>query len=330
MRAALALFAACLLVGCGGARDQAAGVSNANADNPGFIVFGGVPDPSGRHPPIGHYALRPDGTGLRKLAFSPDEGDLGFSADGRFASVSVPSSGRESLIVVSRPNGSERRVVPLPKGSYAFSPSLSPDGQSVALALTRDLDTGHFELWTVSVDGRGLERLSSTGDVLSTAWSPDGSRIAFVDGSALADSSDGAVGDVYVVRTDGSDLRRIVRAFTGIGGVAWSPDGKRLAFEDEAQRISIVDADGGKADVVAPDGQAPAWSPDGKRLAFLRVSSCGSYGACSRAKILLADVSSGAIREVGPKFGGAVSLSWTTATLEPGAEGSKSPVPPSS
>jgi Tol biopolymer transport system component len=318
VRAALPILAACLVAGCGTAGK---GTPSAESKDPGVLVFGGVPDPSARHPPIAHYAIRPDGTGLRKLGFSLDDGDLNFSPDGRFAVMWVPTGpdtdGTE--IVVSKADGSARNVVPLPKGSTALSPSLSPDGKSVAMGYAPAQSDSGFQLWTVSVDGQGLKRVAG-GDVLSVAWSPDGSRIAYVDDSGLTSSSDGAVGDIYVVRPDGSDAHKVVQSFTGLGQeIAWSPDGKRLAFEDKDQRISVVDADGGEAKALATDGETPAWSPDGKRLAFLRVRTCGSYGlSCLRAQVLVVDVESGAIERVGSRFGGAVSLAWTTTSVLPG------------
>jgi Tol biopolymer transport system component len=326
VRAALVILAACLVAGCGAARNNAGGVPNGG--NPGLLVIGGVLEPGARHPPIDNYALRPDGTGIRKLAFSSNNWDLGFSADGRFVVMTVTSAHDESLIVASRADGSERHVVSFPKDSEVVSPSLSPDGTTVAFGYTPDWQSGP-DLWTVSVDGRGLKRLSTTGDVLSVDWSPDGTRIAFVDDYGLG--SDGALGDIYVVRADGSELHRIATGFQGLGReVVWSPDGKRIAFQDAKQRLSIVDADGGNVDVLAPHGEAPAWSPDGKRLAFLRVVYCPNYIACTRSRILIVDVAGGTPREVGPKFGDTVSLSWTTAALQPSAAGSKIGSPPSS
>jgi Tol biopolymer transport system component len=234
-------------------------------------------------------------------------------------------------IVVSRADGSDRRVVPLPKDATAGAPAVSPDGKTVALAYAPNLDASPMDLWTVSVDGSHLERLATTGEVLSIAWSPDGKHIAFVDGSQLENSSSGATADIYVVRADGSELQRIATGFTGQGSeVVWSPDGKRIAFQDAKQRLSVVDADGGNVDTLAPHGEAPAWSPDGKRLAFLRVVFCRGYVACTRSRIFIVDVDGGPPREVGPKIGNPVSLAWTTATLQPSPASSKIGSPPSS
>ena len=199
------------------------------------------------------------------------------------------------------------------------------------LAYTANPNSDLADLWTVSVDDSSVEQLAKTGTVLSVAWSPDGKRIAFLDGSALNNSSSGAVGDVYVVDADGRNLHHVVRAFTGLGReVTWSPDGTRLAYQDAEQRVAIISADGGTPKVVSREGETPAWSPDGKRLAFLRVKACGSYGACARARIVVVDLVSGTDHVVGPKFGEPLSLSWTIADLEAPAPSSKPPVAPSS
>ncbi|HMI98289.1 MAG TPA: hypothetical protein VK488_00475 [Gaiellaceae bacterium] len=335
VRAALVILAACLVAGCGAARNGAGGVPSS-AD-PGVIVFGGVvvpvPEPPGQstpwHQPISYYALGPDGTGLRKLAFTSRDHELDFSPGGGFAVLS--RYGEDNRIVVSRADGSDSRVVPLPKDATAGAPAVSADGKTVALAYAPNLDASPIDLWTVSVDGSHLKRLATTGDVLSIAWSPDGKHIAFVDGSQLENSSSGAVADIYVVDADGSNLHRLARGFTGLGReVAWSPDGARIAFQDTSQRVAVIDAEGGMPKVVSQEGETPAWSPDGTRIAFLSVTGCGSYGACTRSRIVLANVDGGTEHIVGPKYGNPVSLSWTTATFQPSPAGSKIGSPPSS
>lgn len=60
----------------------------------------------------------------------------------------------------------------------------------------------------------------------------------------------------------------------------WSPDGKRIAYDDEG-RIVVRDVDGGHC-LALTDGKtkdgAPSWSPDGRRIAFVRYGSGFSSG----------------------------------------------------
>ena len=61
------------------------------------------------------------------------------------------------------------------------------------------------------------------------------------------------------------------------GGPAWSPDGRKIAFDgttrDGKSEIYVINADGsGKRRLTRTAGQefGPAWSPDGRKIAFSR------------------------------------------------------------
>ena len=72
------------------------------------------------------------------------------------------------------------------------------------------------------VDTRGGRRqLTDEVTERSPAWSPDDTRIAFADDD----------GRVRVVAPDGSDQLTLIRLpGAEISGLAWSPDGRQLAF----------------------------------------------------------------------------------------------------
>ena len=295
------VLAACLLVaGCSGGTHENA--DRAEPRGPGWIVFNGyqaTPRSSG----FEYYAIRPDGSGLRKLRVSWRD-ELGIAPGGRFIAtirMSFAAGARDELFV-SRPDGSERRRVPLPAEISAF-PAVSPDGKRVVVIAGAD-----EHLATVAVTGDDLRRLPTPEEVEDVTWSPDGERIAVASRLRRSDGTWAEVGDIYVVSADGSKRRRVARGLDP----AWSPDGRRIAFVDGRGRIRIVDSDGGAPVFVGSRGRLPTWSPDAKRLAFLRDTPCGHVG-CSR--IFVVHARGGHARRIGPKLAEAGVLTWTTAEI---------------
>src|SRR5206468_2916662 len=143
-----------------------------------------------------------------------------------------------------RPDGSGRHHI-LPNRQNAKRPSLSPDRRWIAFdgapPGTPPLTQFHVQL--VRVDGTGVQTLAGHGTglwELDAQWSPDGKRILFT-----RFGSDGA--DVYVMRADGSHVRRLTRARGDDVGAAWSPDGSKILFTSDRTGLSQLY-------VMAPDG----------------------------------------------------------------------------
>jgi Tol biopolymer transport system component len=82
--------------------------------------------------------------------------------------------------------------------------------------------------------------------------------------------------DLFVVRADGTDSRRITSDTLTDYSPAWSPDGSEIAVysgDDDSVQLRVFDADGGVRVLADPPGcfqstQAPAWSPDGRFLLY--------------------------------------------------------------
>jgi Tol biopolymer transport system component len=75
--------------------------------------------------------------------------------------------------------------------------------------------------------------------------------------------------EIYVIRADGSGLRRLNHVGNNESPV-WSPNGKRLAFTSYSRQIWVVDVDGTRLRQLTRvrDNRDPAWSPDGRRIAY--------------------------------------------------------------
>jgi hypothetical protein len=168
------------------------------------------------------------------------------------------------------------------------------NGQLVAIARTPAGD----RLIALNPDGTGVRTLLSGQRLSSPGWSPDGNRIAVVDGHRVLVldplsgetrtvlDEQGAAGptwapdskrlallrgpDVLTISSDGSDPRQLPVPFFGqISWLAWSPDGARLAYGTSGMLRTIgIDGDDDAPLVTATQLGDPAWSPDGARIAY--------------------------------------------------------------
>jgi Tol biopolymer transport system component len=153
------------------------------------------------------------------------------------------------------------------------------------IAFTR-LQGGNYEICAANADGSGQANLTnSPGDDTGAAWSPDGTRLAFVSNRGQNTYKSG---NIFVMNEDGSGVRQLTfypdAADINILGPAWSPDGSRLLYIYIAWSplggggihtlLYTLDPNGGGSQpkligsALGVIFHAPAWSPDGTRIAF--------------------------------------------------------------
>jgi Tol biopolymer transport system component len=158
----------------------------------------------------------------------------------------------------------------------AFAPALSPDGTTLVFVHT---DGTLPYIATMDADGSGMRVLTEKVLGIDPVWSPDGSRIAFVGTRPLPWNR-----DIWVIDTDGTNLRRVTRDRWDDRNPEWSPDGEHIAFvrhpvsgqgTEFANSVDIwvAPASGGLATRLTNDpgwSGDPAWSPDGGRIVYVR------------------------------------------------------------
>ncbi len=176
------------------------------------------------------------------------------------------------------------------KLEWADHPQLSPDGRFVVYERKRfDImkDRKRSSLWLVDSEGHGQRALvADSADQSGAVWSPDGKRIAYIG------ASEGKA-QIHVLWLDSGASSAITHLTEGPGNLAWSPDGRWIAF---TQHVPVHEP---------PLAQLPAappgatWAPAPKlidRLTY-RIDGAG-YVDPGYAHVFVVSADGGAAREI--------------------------------
>ncbi|NMD11213.1 MAG: S9 family peptidase, partial [Acidobacteria bacterium] len=261
---------------------------------------------------------------------SGPEGDTAprWSPDGKYLSFlsTRPADGKTQVWLLDRRGGEARPLTDVKGELSAYE--WSPDGKRLVLvmqegeeipdeaadskaktakpividryAFKRDwvgyLTASHRDrLYLFDVGTKTLAALTAktNHDESDPAWSPDGSRIAFVRGHG-EDSDRTGMSDVFIVEARaGAEPRQVAT----IGApdrqrLVWSPDGRTLAFTRgfepkyyayNQDRLAVVPVEGGEPRVLTAEldrGVSQAeFTPDGSALTFLVEDDQRTYAA---------------------------------------------------
>jgi serine/threonine-protein kinase len=173
----------------------------------------------------------------------------------------------------------------LAKPDLYTRPSLSPDGQRLALNVTDE--AGNIDIWVYEWQRDTITRLTfAPPDSISSIWSPDGRYILFQ-----------APGGMFWTRTDGSGKPQpLTQSKNTQFPWSFTADGKRLAFVEQSPETGFgiwtmpLESDGAGLRAAKPEPflQTPfderngSFSPDGRWLAYTSNES-GSYQVHVRA-----------------------------------------------
>ncbi len=130
-------------------------------------------------------------------------------------------------------------------------PQISPNGKRVAFAIgdvNWDVNKVITQIYVVSIDGGNIKQLTN-GATSSTAprWSPDGKRIAYVNG-----------GQIWTMEDDGDDKDQITKISTSATAPVWSPDGNWIAFTSDVHPDCADDDCNKKKDEAAENSKVKA------------------------------------------------------------------------
>lgn len=200
-----------------------------------------------------------------------------------------------------------------------LDPALSPDGTLIAYAQGPAM---HMQIYVQPISGGRRVALTadSTDNFRSPQWSPDGTQIAFAanDGIFVVASLGGA--PRRVMRVPASDEAYGTASNSTLAGLAWAPDGQRLAYADAVSGLHVIAIAGGTPVSVATPGNpsSPAWSPDGSRIAFVSGNSGFTYGTgylgnVGISSIWVVPVAGGAATRVSDAEHLNTSPLWTTS-----------------
>jgi Tol biopolymer transport system component/DNA-binding winged helix-turn-helix (wHTH) protein len=201
-----------------------------------------------------------------------------WSPDGRWIAFISQSNKDSGIFLVPVIGGEEREIYRLHGAIDWDTPGLSwsPDGHRIIFPDAKTQESA-ASLYALSLDTHEAEQLthpdnSWDGDLLP-AYSPDGTKIAFVRGA------DAATRNVYVMDSDGRNPRQLTFHQRQKFGLTWTSDSKSIVFScDEGGtaalwRVSIESGAPERLPFGTDNAREPAFSPTGDRLAYTQGAS---------------------------------------------------------
>jgi Tol biopolymer transport system component/predicted Ser/Thr protein kinase len=212
----------------------------------------------------------------RRLTDKGSDSGPAFSPDGRTLAFTRPSAMGLDIYLLNfgenyEPLGPPQRVAET-GDSFRFSPAWTPDGSEIVFSAASFTQSG---LWRMAVGKPAKPRQLAVAseDVGQSAVSHQGNRLAY-----MVPKSNAGIWRVDLRdpgRKPGTPFK-LIPSTRNEGWPAYSPDGKRIAFNSDRsgiQEIWVCNSDGSNAvqltSIGAWGAYGPKWSPDGRSIAFV-------------------------------------------------------------
>jgi Tol biopolymer transport system component len=210
------------------------------------------------------WVMNTDGSNPRQITYDSAWDSIpSWSPDGRRLAFQSDRDGDFEIYIYDLDTGTTRQVTFNSCADYG--PTWASDGSRLVYYGNCNSNEEQREIFLIDIDGSDNQQLTDYGDHNNRfpVWSPDGNWITFT-----GYDNDGYF--VYVMRTNGTDIRRLTRGCAS----SFSPDNTRLIYSSYCQggEVNVMNVDGTNiiqlTDTPGYENSTPAWSPDGERITF--------------------------------------------------------------
>ncbi len=221
---------------------------------------------------------------------------MSLSPHGKTLAFSSIENNKQHIQTISVEGGKPKQLTDI----QAREPVFSPDGNLIAFVEDKMLGVGGGSLWVIPTSGGSPSLVADAGNASSPVWSPDASKIAFLDHSegkqifvVPINRVENPSGDEITI--DPPEGTEGITLLTG-----WSTDNKIGALMTSQQEFALytLPEQGGQAALVVHGGwpSQPRWSPDGKQILYMKLS--GENPLPPNHKLAIVPVEGGEERDI--------------------------------
>ncbi len=221
----------------------------------------------------GAHAVTPGKTLVMMPSFSPN---------GRYVAYLKFPNKRDALVELLDLSTKTSRplLTNIARDALNFSPNFSPDSTSMVFSLTGK--GGASAICYKKLTSNNYTALTPyIGINTSPCFSPDGKRIVFTsNGEAFGGR---CKENIFIMDSDGKNVRRISNSEGKYSQPVWSPRGDLIAFTKQIRSdfyIGVMNSDGTNERLIAHGYlvESPSWSPNGRYIIYARQDNSTQKG----------------------------------------------------